>query len=148
MNDRNSTSNRIIGQNIPGKNLPSTGQSIDQTPRCPNFGESYRPTDALGFKGDITERHPVSTSQHIDLQEGTPVLVLKAHCPCGWSATNVIDAPTPNSSEDDRSEFRIKIDSDAVEAADVKEALSRGGFKTHAFVVTETSTAHDGDIDA
>jgi hypothetical protein len=52
----------------------------------------------------------------------------------------VIDASTSSSSEDDRSEFRIKIESDAVEAADVKEALSRGGLKSDAFVVTETST--------
>ncbi|WP_367175076.1 hypothetical protein [Haloarcula rubripromontorii] len=90
----------------------------------------------------------MSTSQRIEIRDERPLLVLKASCPCGWSATNVIDASTPSSSEDDRSEFRIKIENDAVESADLKEALSRGGLKSDAFVVTETSTAHDGDVDA
>jgi len=87
----------------------------------------------------------VSTSQHIDLQEGTPVLVLKARCPCGWSTTNVIGASDSTQTEDDRSEFRITIDSESVEAADIEDALSRGGLKSESFMVTETST-NEGDL--
>jgi len=105
-------------------------------------------TDSLGREGDLSDRHFVDTSQKIVLNsEGDPVLRLNAECDCGWSETNVIGASNSSTAHDDRSEFRIKIESDAVEAADVKEALSRGGLKPEAFVVTETSVANDGDID-
>jgi len=52
--------------------------------RCPNVGETYR------HHNDVTERHPVSVSESIEIQAGQPVMVLKASCPCGWSARNVI----------------------------------------------------------
>jgi hypothetical protein len=52
--------------------------------RCPNAGETYR------HHNDVTERHPVSVSENIEIHAGQPVLVLKASCPCGWSASNVI----------------------------------------------------------
>jgi len=68
----------------------TTGQW--ETPTCPNSGETYRPQDKLGFRGDVTERHPVSTHQKVKLRNGVPVLVLKATCPCGFSETNVIGA--------------------------------------------------------